>query len=394
MKRAWFFVLLAAGCGASPDDLFVIGGRVVSRLGAGLDGVPVTVTRTLSAECGDGQQLHQQRTADGGLFSFDLLRVEVSPFYRGGFMCTRLGTGFEASGTTVWSDFYAFPNALTLPDFNDWSPGFSVAADGGVQFEPVVPEGTSLEPCAGNFPARETVVHAIRARVDGGLWWEQSDHQSALRVSDDGGVGPSAVGLSYLPVPLELPPEVLEDRAVELNLEAQRLGCVKVAGNGAGPGLAEPYEVVTRWSSTEKVLAQGHTVPVSRGARCLGLSFNPCPLTDGSPAPFELPETTNNLRLRLPYPAAVRVIVLRGAEVETGASSRLQLTIRSGDDTLTVQDDTSQVALDSIVFIDAERALQRDWRRIVLPRPMQYSDDIELELNRNFVRLGEVSLFE
>src|SRR5205814_596134 len=102
-------------------------------------------------------------------------------------------------------------------------------------------------------------------------------------------------------------------------------------------GLAEPYEVITRWSSAERLHARGTLVPKSRGARCPDLPVaNPCFLTDGSAAPVALPEGTNDFHLELKSPMRVRVIMLRGALENTGVPVVTQVSVRAGSDSITV----------------------------------------------------------
>jgi hypothetical protein len=392
MRRRALALLLAAACGPGPDDLFVVGGRVLSQRFEPLDAVPVSVSRTLSDGCApDGELLHRERSADGGLFSFDLLRVEVQAIYRGGVICTRLQADYP-SGAAAWADFYTFPSQLTLPDFNDWAPHFSVDPDGGVSFVPVIPEDRPLAQCSGNFPTQETVVHAVEVRiVDGGTLWEQSDHLNHIEVVDAGSTV-IIVKEELEPVVLELPPDVLEDAPVELTLEAKRLGCIGVTGNLGGLGLAQPYEVITRWSNPERVRAQGTRRPVSRGARCAGFVAD-CPLTDGDPTPISLREPTNDFRLTLAAPALVRTIVLRGVQEANGRPPNTQLSVRVGMQSVTVDLLEDQEGLDDLVFLSDGQYATRDWRRVVLPAALGPSTDVALELNRDIVRIGEISLF-
>lgn len=388
--RGLLTAVLAAAlstCGQSPDDLFVLGGRTVSETGAPLDGIPIQATRKYGGACNDGSRLKETTSADGGLFSFDFVRVEVQSLSEATTTCVRVGAAFE-SGAQAWTDMYFFPNRLVLPDFSDWRGGLSFNDAGVPRFTPVLPESAPMKTCEGNFPKREERIHGLVARSDGGSVWETSDR--VLRFSvDDAGV---VLGETYEPYTMQLTPETLEDFDVDVSLQAKRLGCVEVSGGGS-LGMPGPFVTHTRWASAGTVRARGTKRPVSRGARCDDF-LGACPLTDGSPLAAELPRPMNQFRIRLTRPASISAIVIRNGLTDTGLVPNPALSIRVGTDSLTVPLAGLPDVLDQIQFLEDGSSVRRTWLYVPLPRPVGDGVTVELELDRVFFRLGEISLFE
>lgn len=385
MRRA--LVLLLCACGAGPDDLFVIGGRTTSMLGEGLDGVPVTALRQQGGGCSRGKVLRGVDSADGGLFSFDFIRVEVQSLSGETSTCVRLQADFE-SGAAAWTDMYFFPNRLTLPDFTDWRGGLAIE-DGGVpRFTPVLPAETALNDCRGNFPPREEVLHGLVARLDGGIAWETTDRTVRYELDDAG----STVKQIYEPVPLLLRPEALEDFTLDVTLEAKRYGCFEVSGGGS-LGMPGPFVTHTHWASPGTVRVQGRMLPVSRAARCDDFP-DPCSLTDGRPGAVILPRPMNNFRIRLARSARIRAILIRDALTDSPGPTVDEVSIRVGTDSLTETIVASPRHLDEIEFVGDGIPLERHWLYIPLSREVGLGSTVELEFSRVFFRLGEISLFE
>jgi hypothetical protein len=387
VNRPLAALLCLAACGAGPDDLFILDGFTTNTAGDGLPGVPVTLTRSFEGDCAGGKALHRTTSADAGHFSFDLVRIEVQALTaREAPTCLRASVGFP-SGATAWCDLFSLPTQLTLPDLRDWEPQLSFSLDAGTpSFVPVL-DGAPPAVCPGDFELQNQLMHGLVVRSGGKVLWVQSDKSSHPEVLD-GGPGRRA----YQDEPLRLPPEALEDLPGDVSIEARRLGCVGVGMSGVLGG-AQPYSVVTRWSTPDRVSLPAGVRPVSRGATCAGFDGGACPLTDGDPTPVPLSLTRTSFRLKLAAPARVRVIVLRHALAQAFGLSAAHLSVKAGSDARTLELVDRPVALDESVYAERDFQLQL-WRRIELTPRLELSADIELELDEPLVALGEISLFE
>lgn len=385
-------LLLLCACGPGPDDLFVLAGSTLSPTLAPIDGVPLSVTRDFEGTCGNGTVLHHTTSADGGLFAFDLIRIEVIPLYRDGVVCVRAQADFE-SGTRVWNDLLGFPPDLVLPGMNDWSPGFTLAADGTPAFSPVLPAGTPLEACeTTTLAAREDVFHGLVVTADSGVLWEESER--VLRPNPDGGFGSSSESVA-----VALEPEELEDAQALVQLEAKRVGCLEPVA-GFAPGIRLPYQVTTHWAGPSRVRRDGARVPVSRGAACAELPV-PCPLTDGRLVPYAFEAPRDEVVFTLPRSAAIRTLVFRGGVVGfeggEGPFEPRTLTVSAGGETRTVMLETTPLAMHDAVLVKSggfQFGARPLFQKVVLPVALPASSTVTLTFNRTLLQLAEVSLFE
>ncbi|MBL8956106.1 MAG: hypothetical protein JNK82_35360 [Myxococcaceae bacterium] len=383
MKRALFLLLMS--CGAGPDDLFVVGGRTLTRAGEGQPDVPLSVTRVRGCRDEAATRLRESASGDGGEFSFDFVRVEVQSLSDETPICTRVEAAYPG-GARVWSRLSFLPYRLQLPDFTDWQANLTL--DGGVpQLTRAVDEQTLTE-CRGTFPEREVVEHGVTVRTSTGLAWEATDHVLKNVVRDGG----FTVQTVYEPVPLELPPEALEDFDVEVTAEAKRIGCVDVAGGG-NLGLPGPFQVNTRWASPGTLKLRGTEPAASRGGRCDDLP-EPCPLTDGSLEPVLFAEPTNRFTLRFDRPVSVRAVAFRGGLTDYTLRAE-ELSVRAGSDATTVRPDGGEPdSLDDLAYVPNGELARRSYRLFVLDRRLLPATVIELETTRTFFGLAEISLFE
>jgi len=379
-------LFLLAACGAGPDDLFIVSGRTVTRDGEPLSGVRISADRQRGCRESLSTPLRDTRSGDGGSFSFDFIRVEVSSLSEDVALCTRVKAHFP-SGAEVWTTTGFLPYRLQLPDWNDWTASLSLD-DGGVpRFDRVLDEG-GLTECRGSFPDREVVEHGLTARAASGTAWEVTDHVLQRSVPD-GGVSPLT---TYVKVPISLPPEALEDFAVDVSAEARRIGCVEVIGSDS-LGAPGPYQLVTRWSSPGSVPLRGQLTPASRGATCDDLQ-EPCFLTDGDLEPRLFDPMRQTFTLRLQRPARVRAIALRGGLMDISFVPE-EISVRAGSDAMRLRPDGGTPdALDDIVILPSGALARRAFRLYVLDRPLAASSVIELEAQPAFYGLAEISLFE
>lgn len=378
--RRLLLLVVVAGCGAGPDDLFILSGRTVGTDGAPLDGVDVTASRIRYWPLQD--PLRTVQTADGGQFSFDLVRAEIESLSRESLWLTHVEARFP-SGAEVWTDLALYPPQLRLPALYDWNPGFSVDDAGVVDFEPIVPAGRD---CSG-LPEGGHIAHAVIVTDEHGMLWQESDLLARLG-ADDAGVAVD----SLEPRQIALHPDVLEDGVVWLGMEAKRFGCLIIAGGGLGG--AEVHVIETRWRSDEVRSVAGKRKPASRGAACTGVRAGLCPLTDGSATAFLLARPTLRFQLQLKEPANVSSVVLRNLVTPYDLARVSRIEVHAGGDSLTVRIPDEQVTLYDAIVLEEEAIGRVDWKRIELPRPLARAQEIEIELDVPAVQLGEISLFE
>ncbi len=379
MRRALLLVVLA-GCGASPDDLFILSGRTVGADGAPLDGVDVTAARIRFWPM--QETLRTVQSADGGQFSFELVRAEIESLSRENLWFTRVEASFP-SGAQTWTDLALYPPQLKIPTLYDWPPGFTVVDGGVVAFTPIAPVGRD---CTG-LPETGYLAHAVVVTDEHGQRWQQSDLLARHP-------GPDA-GLAFATFearPIVLHPDVLEDGPLSLSMEAKRFGCFVIAGGGVGG--AEAHIIETHWRNPTVRFIAGTRRPASRGAACPEVRAGICPVTDASSAPFLLPRPMLRFRLTLRDAAAIQSVVLRNVITPYDLPHIARLELRAGGDEQIVHVPNEQVTLTEAIALDDDTIGRVDWKHIVLPRPLAKAQEIELELDTPVLQLGEISLFE
>jgi hypothetical protein len=379
MRASMTLVALLISACMSPDDLLVAQGKA----GAGAERVDLLRQKNAGffsgGTCDSPLPLQTTEPAGDGAYSFSLARSQVQRLDSKGSICLRATAAFP-SGTRVWADAKnGISSRLTFPDLNDWIPNLTFAADGALAFssaadvEPgCVPLEDEQNPGWSGVRQVPEPLHRVSFTVGGDVAWVETN-------------------------PARFGPEILEDFAGELAIEAQQLRCGKQI-LGLPPS---EYSAVlpVGWTSTERVSAAGHLAPVSRGASCVNVG-TPCPFSDGKLTPFVFRTGGQGVSLTLDKPRPIREVILR----RVVTSDVTLATVSVIDELGAVMPHEFPIArsawpsdvLYGVADIDGKQIAYPTpiYLRFTLPEPIVLATRIDVMLDSGIDEISEVSLFE